>query len=286
MWRNLKSRFRNRGKLRRRREISKISDKSQIAQILAEYYRDESRTTGRLPRGFKATDAGLARIRKKSDGDIIVTLGDERTARAIAETAAKVCPKKNVLIATGKLPIERAEESYPVPARAFVVVTERGNESGLYAAGGTVVSGAAGMKFTYPNDADTDAGETSIKKLCDAFTGKNFRAEYERQDRSVTVRYEFFDFTDCERFTVKLAEMLKGDELVETLYAYDAPVQDEYLLSLTRAEYAPQTPTFARIDFYPLLTRRTVIKKFILGEDEDFSPVADFIYSILTEERP
>lgn len=278
--------FPNRGKLRRRREISKLSDKSQITRMLTESYRYESRSGRRLPSGLKATAAGLARIRKKSDGDIIVTLGDARAARAIAETAAKICPKKNVLVATENLPIERAEELYPVPARAFVVVTERGKKSGLQASGGTVVSGAVGMKFTYPNDADTDAGETAIKKLCDAFTGNNFRAEYERQGRSVTVRYEFFDFTDCERFTVKLAEMLKGDELVETLYAYDAPVQDEYLLSLTRAEYALQMPRFMRIGFYPILTRRAVITKFILGADEDFSPVADFIYSILTEERP
>ena len=45
-------------------------------------------------------------------------------------------------------------------------------------------------------------------------------------------------------------------------------------------------PRFIRIGFYPILTRRAVITKFILGADEDFSPVADFIYSILTEERP
>lgn len=254
--------------------------------MLAEYHRDASRTTGRLPRGFKATEAGLARIRKKSDGDIIVTLGDDRAARAIAETAAKICPKKSVLVATGNLPIERAEKSYPVPARAFVIVTEQGKKSGLYASGGTVVSGAAGMRFTYPSDADADAGETAIKELCDAFTGNNFLAGCERHSGSVTVRYEFFDFADCERFTVKLAETLKGDELVETLYAYDAPVQDEYMLSLTRAEYEPQTPQFMRIGFYPILTRRAVITKFILGEDKDFLPVADFIYSILTEERP
>ena len=232
------------------------------------------------------TEAGLERIREKSDGDVIVVFGDAGAARAIAETASKVCPKKNALVVVGSTPIERAEELYHVFARAFVIVTERGKKSGLYASGGTVVSGAAGTRFTYPTDADADAGEAALKELCGAFTGSNFRAGTERQDKSVTVRYEFFDFTDCERFTVKLAGTLKGDELVETLYAYDAPVQDEYLLSLTSAEYAPQAPRFTRLGFYPILASRSVIIKFILGDDEDFSPIAEFIYSILTEERP
>lgn len=94
-----------------------------------------------------------------------------------------------------------------------------------------------------------------------------------------------FDFADFERFTVAAAKTLKGDELVETLYAYDAPFQDEELLSLTRATIEEKSPELTRLGYYPLLTGRTAMTTFVCGADGDCSPVAELIYTILTEEQ-
>lgn len=240
-----------------------------------------------MPKAIKPAAYGLGYFPKKTDGDIIVVTGKPSAAvKSILAAAAKFCPKKRAVAIDPDFPTENAEANFGEPKRTFVIKVERGEASGLYASGGTTASGAAATRFTYERESDARAGGEEIERICEKANKPNFRAKAETHGKTVTAYYEFFDFADCERMTVKLADTLKGDELVETLYAYDAPYQDEYLLSLTKASPIEEAPEFTRLNYYPLIAGRAVAVRFILGADENFTRLADLIYSILTEERP
>lgn len=240
-----------------------------------------------MPKAIKPAAYGLGYSPQRTDGDIIAVIGEPKAAVVSVLTAAmKFCPKKRAVAIDPDFPIENAEANFGEPKRTFVIKVERGEASGLYASGGTTASGAAATRFTYERESDARAGGEEIERICEKANKPNFRAKTETHGKTVTAYYEFFNFADCERMTVKLADTLKGDELVETLYAYDAPYQDEYLLSLTKASPIEEAPEFTRLNYYPLIAGRAVAVKFILGEDEDFTRLADLIYSILTEERP
>ncbi len=240
-----------------------------------------------MPKAIKPSAYGLGYSPKKTDGDIIVVIGEPSAAvKSILVAAAKFCPKKRSVAILSDFPIEEADEYFVNSERAFVIEVESGESGGLYAGGGTTASGAAATRFTYGSEAEAESAREEIERVCEKSNAPNFRAKAETHGKTVAVYYEFFDFADCERMTVKLAETLKGDELVETLYAYDAPYQDEYLLSLIKASPIAETPKFTRLNYYPLLAERTVTAKFVLGADEDFTRITELIYSILTEERP
>lgn len=240
-----------------------------------------------MPKAIKPAAYGLEYLPKKTDGDVIVVIGEPKAAVISVLTAAvKFCPKKRAAAINSDFPIENAEANFAEPKRAFVIKVESGEAGGLYASGGTTSSGAAATRFTYESESDARAGGEEIERVCEKSNEPNFRAKAETRGKIVAAYYEFFDFADCERMTVKLADTLKGDELVETLYAYDAPYQDEYLLSLTKASPIEEAPEFTRLNYYPLIAGHAVTTEFVLGADEDFTRLADLIYSILTEERP
>ena len=271
----------------RRRDISKLPHKSQITETLKAAYLAAKIGEERLPRAVERTDYGAEYVPKKTDGDVIVLTGEPRAAIISAlVAAAKYFPGKRAIAVAPEFPIEKADEYFTTAVRAFVIEVQGGACGGLYACGGTVTSGAAATRFTYRTEAEAKTGWEEIDRICKDESQANFHAEAERVNETVTVRYEFFDFADCERMTVRIAQTLKGNESVETLYAYDAPYQDEYMLSLAKAQPTTDKPKFARLNYYPLIAGRTITTKFVLGADEDFSPLTELIHSILTEERP
>lgn len=269
----------------RRREISKSVDKKRIYAAVAEIPLKSRETVQSLPRGFKDTPFGALYSPRRANGDCFVLTGDKGLCKAFSETIAWLCPGLTVLALSPTAPIEQAEDFLSARKRTLVIKCERGERSGLYAFCGTAISGAAAVRYTYRTETAAKEGEAEIKNLCAAYSDKNFRAAATRTNAAVTTTCEFFDFVDFERFTVAAAKTLKGDELVETLYAYDAPFQDEELLSLTRATIEEKSPELTRLGYYPLLTGRTVMTTFVCGADGDCSPVAELIYTILTEEQ-
>ncbi len=163
-------------------------------------------------------------------------------------------------------------------------------KTGLFCSGGTVLSGATEIVFTFREEKEADSYGTVFQKLTGNLSKRNFVCKSVRSGREIKLTALWYDSPDLETLTMAAARLTAdADTSVATTLAYSPFEQDVGLLSKVFGKIRPDGPLEPCFDVKRYIavnenTRRLYAVVKVSDENKAAAEIAKLMTAVFTEE--